>query len=170
MTETIMETKEKIALESNNEDVQIVEYLPEHKQRFKEINVQWITRTYVMEEEDIKTVEDPDGYILKDGGKIFIALYKEFPVGTCAYLNLGDGVYEMIKMAVDEDYRGLKIGKKIGEISVAKIKELGAKKIILFSNRKGSAKAIEMYHKLGFVEVPLGISEFSRADIRMEID
>lgn len=164
-----METKEKITSESNNEVVQIVEYLPKHKQRFKEINVQWITRIYVMEEEDTKTVEDPEGYILKDGGKIFIALYKGFPVGTCAYLNLGNDVYEMIKMAVDEDYRGLKIGKKIGEVSVQKIKEMGAKKIILFSNRKGSAKAIEMYHKLGFVEVPLGISEFSRADIRMEM-
>ncbi|HKC68269.1 MAG TPA: GNAT family N-acetyltransferase, partial [Bacteroidia bacterium] len=137
--------------------------------RFKEINVQWITRSYVMEEEDIKTVEDPEGYILKGGGKIFIALYKDYAVGTCAYLNLGNGEYEMIKMAVDENYRGLKIGKQIGKISVQKIKELKPKKIILFSNRKGSAKAIEMYHKLGFVEVPLGTSEFTRADIRMEI-
>jgi GNAT superfamily N-acetyltransferase len=169
MMQSTMETNEKNTLKMNEEDVQIVEFLPEHKQRFKEINVQWITRTYVMEEEDIKTVEDPEGYILKNGGKIFIALYKEYPVGTCAYLNLGNGVYEMVKMAVDENYRGLKIGKKIGEVSVRKIKELKPQKIILFSNRKGSAKAIEMYHKLGFIEVPLGTSEFTRADIRMEI-
>ena len=169
MIQSMMEPTEKIILDTNKEDVQIVEYLPEYKQRFKEINVQWITRSYVMEEEDIKTVEDPEGYILKEGGKIYIALHKGYPVGTCAYLNLGNGIYEMIKMAVDENYRGLKIGKKIGEVSVQKIKELNPKKIILFSNRKGSAKAIEMYHKLGFVEVPLGISEFSRADIRMEI-
>ena len=116
-----------------------------------------------------KTVEDPEGYILKDGGKIYIALCDGYVVGTCAYLNLGNGEYEMIKMAVDEDYRGLKIGKKIGEESVQKIKELGAKKIILFSNRAGSATAIVMYHKLGFTEVPLGASEFTRADIRMEM-
>ena len=165
-----MNKDEKTIGHENNKDVQIVEYLPEHKQRFKEINVQWITRSYVMEEEDIKTVEDPQGYVLDDGGKIYMALYKGFPVGTCAYLNLGEGVYEMIKMAVDENYRGLKIGKKIGEVSVQKIKELGAKKIILFSNRRGSAKAIENYHQLGFVEVPLGTSEFTRADIRMEME
>jgi GNAT superfamily N-acetyltransferase len=168
MIQTAVNTKEEIV--STKEEVHIVEYLPEHRQRFKEINVQWITHSYIMEEEDIKTVEDPEGYILKDGGKIYIALYKGFPVGTCAYLNLGAGVYEMIKMAVDENYRGLKIGKKIGEVSVQKIKELSdAKRIILFSNRKGSAKAIEMYHKLGFTEVPLGTSEFTRADIRMEM-
>lgn len=129
----MMEQNEKIISKTNEEEVQIVDYLPEHKQRFKEINVQWITRSYIMEEEDIKTVEDPEGYILKDGGKIYIALYKGYPVGTCAYLNLGDSVYEMIKMAVDENYRGLKIGKTIGEVSVQKIKELKPKKIILFS-------------------------------------
>ncbi len=150
-------------------EIEIVEYTTEHRQRFKEINTQWITRLYVMEEEDIKTVEDPEGYILKGGGKIYIALHKGFPVGTCAYLNMGAEVYEMIKMAVDENYRGLKIGKRIGEESVQKIKELGAKKIILFSNTKGSAKAIQLYGYLGFTEVPLGTSEFIRADIKMEL-
>jgi ribosomal protein S18 acetylase RimI-like enzyme len=150
------------------DNIQIVEYTPAHRLRFKEINEQWITRSYVMEEEDIRTVSDPETYVLKNGGKIYIALFKGYPVGTCAYLNMGNEVYEMIKMAVDEDYRGLKIGGELGRHSVEKIKELGARKIILFSNRAGSASAIELYRKLGFVEVPLGISEFQRADIRME--
>jgi GNAT superfamily N-acetyltransferase len=152
-----------------SEEIKIVEYKPEHRARFKEINVQWITRLFVMEEEDIKTVEDPEDYILKGGGKIFIALYKDFPVGTCAYLNMGNGVYEMIKMAVDEKYRGLKIGLIIGRESVQKIKELGAKSIFLYSNTKGSPVAIELYRKLGFVKIPLGNSEFQRADIKMEL-
>jgi ribosomal protein S18 acetylase RimI-like enzyme len=153
----------------SSDDIVIVEYTPEHRQRFKEINEQWITRLYIMEEEDIKTVEDPEGYVLKGGGRIFIALYKGYPVGTCAYLNMGDDVYEMIKMAVDEDFRGLRIGKRIGEESVQQIKEMGAKKIILFSNTTGSAVAIDMYRKLGFMEVPLGDSEFIRANIKMEL-
>lgn len=156
--------------QKNNSRITIVEYKPEYHNRFREINVQWITRLYVMEEEDIKTVDDPESYVLKNGGKIYIALYNNYPVGTCAYLNLGNGVYEMIKMAVDESYRGLKIGKTIGEVSMQKIRELGAKKVILFSNRSGSATAIQLYHKLGFTEVPLGTSEFIRADIKMEVN
>ena len=151
-------------------EVQIVEYSAAHRQRFKEINEQWIKAAYVMEEEDVKTVEDPEGYILKGGGKIFIALFRGEVAGTCAYLDLGDGVYEMIKMAVDEKYRGLRIGKKIGEVSVREMKALGARKIILFSNTKGSAAAIQLYYKLGFKKVPLGTSEFIRADIRMELE
>ena len=150
-------------------EIKIVEYLPSHRDRFKAINVQWITRSFEMEEEDIKTVDDPEGYILKGGGKIFIALYNNEVAGTCAYLNFGNNEFEMIKMAVDEKFRGLKIGKIIGEVSLQKMKEYGAKKIFLFSNTKGSATAVALYRKLGFTEIPLGDSEFQRADIRMEL-
>lgn len=153
----------------NDPNIKIVEYLPEHRERFKEINVQWITRNFVMEEEDAKTVDDPEGYIIKGGGKIFIALYNTEVAGTCAYLNFGNHEFEMIKMAVDEKFRGLKIGKIIGEESLEKMKAYGAKKIFLFSNTKGSATAVALYHKLGFIETPLGDSEFQRADIRMEL-
>jgi len=149
--------------------IQVADYKPEHHARFREINEQWITRSFTMEEEDWKTVNDPEDYILKDGGKIYIALLNGYPVGTCAYLNFGNGEYEMIKMAVDETYRGLSIGRTICEESVKRMKEHGAKKIILFSNREGSAVAISMYRKLGFTEVPLGTSEFARADIKMEL-
>lgn len=150
--------------------IKIVEYLPEHKSRFKEINEQWISRDFFMEEEDIKTVEDPEGYIIKPGGKIFIALYDNKVVGTCGYQNFGTEGFEMIKMAVDEDFRGLKIGKIIGEESLKRMKEYGAKRIFLFSNTKGSATAVQLYYKLGFKEIPLGNSEFQRADIKMELE
>jgi GNAT superfamily N-acetyltransferase len=156
-------------LENMERDISIVEYKPEYQARFKEINEQWITRNFVMEEEDVVTLEDPYGHVLKNGGKIYIALYRGYPVGTCAYINMGDNAYEMIKMAVDENYRGLKIGLAIGEYSVQQIKETGARKIILFSNTEGSAVAIQLYRKLGFTEVALGNSEFQRANIRMEL-
>jgi GNAT superfamily N-acetyltransferase len=149
--------------------IRIIEYSPEHRQRFKEINVQWITRDFVMEEEDIRTVEDPEGYILKPGGKIFIALYNNEVVGTCGYQNFGEEGFEMIKMAVDEKYRGLKIGKIIGEESLKKMKAYGANRIFLFSNTKGSAAAVQLYYKLGFKEIPLGKADFARADIKMEL-
>jgi len=149
--------------------IEIVAYKHSHQQRFKEINIQWITRKHELEEEDIRTLDNPEDYVLKGGGRIFIALYKGMAVGTCAYLNFGNDVYEMIKMAVDEDYRGLNIGRALGEFSMKKMKEAGAKTLFLFSNTQGSAVAIELYKKLGFTETPLGNPEFLRADIRMEI-
>ena len=151
-------------------EIQIVAYGPSHRERFKEINVQWITKTFVMEEEDLKTVDDPEGYIIKPGGKIFIALYNNEVVGTCAYQNFDKDGFEMIKMAVDENYRGLKIGKIIGEESLKRMKEFGAGRIFLFSNTKGSAAAVQLYYKLGFKEIPLGKADFARADIKMELN
>ena len=69
-------------------DLQIVEYTAKHRLRFKEINEQWITRSFVMEEEDTKTLEDPETYVLKDGGKIYIALYKGETVGTLSLIHI----------------------------------------------------------------------------------
>lgn len=157
-------------MDTEKEIIKIVDYRPEYRLRFKEINEEWITKSYFMEEEDIKTLNDPEEYILKNGGKIYMALHNQYPVGTCAYLNMGNQVFEMIKMAVDEKYRGLKIGKKIGEHSIESLRKKGVKKIILFSNTKGSATAIQLYYKLGFVKIDLDNSEFIRADIKMEIN
>jgi GNAT superfamily N-acetyltransferase len=154
-------------VQSTTTAIEIVDYKPEYRTRFREINEQWITQSFVMEEEDVKTLNDPESYILKNGGKIFIALYNGYAVGTCAYLNMGDEVYEMIKMAVDEKYRGRKIGHLIGEHSIQQMIQAGAKEIFLYSNTKGSAVAVQLYKKLGFHEIPLGNSEFQRADIKM---
>jgi putative acetyltransferase len=150
-------------------EIEIIEYQSRYQPRFKAINEQWIKRSHVLEEEDIRTLEDPEGYVIKNGGRIFLALYQEKIVGTCAYLNFGQGEFEMIKMAVDEAYRGLGIGSALCRVTISRMRGYGAKKIILFSNTIGSRIAIELYKKLGFKAVPLGNPEFKRADIRMEL-
>src|SRR4051812_29999909 len=85
--------------------IQILDYKPEHQQRFKEISEQWITRSYVMEPVDQQVVDHPDKYILNDGGAIVVAKYKGDIAGICALINEGHGIYELTKMAVDEKYR-----------------------------------------------------------------
>ncbi|MDQ3110180.1 MAG: GNAT family N-acetyltransferase [Bacteroidota bacterium] len=111
----------------------------------------------------------PHEHILKNGGAILIAVYKNKFVGTCALINEGHGDYELTKMAVDQELRGLKIGYHLGIATLEKAKMLGAKKVILHSNRKGSAAAINLYYKLGFKEIPIGNATWARADIKMEI-
>ena len=149
--------------------IQVIEYKPEYHQRFKEINVQWITRSFVMEDIDEKVLGNPDEFILKNGGAILIAKYKDEIVGTCALTNEGNSVYELTKMGVDEKYRGLKIGYLLGVATMKKANDLGAKKVILYSNTTHSANAINLYRKLGFKQVPLDHALWVRADIKMEI-
>ena len=151
-------------------DIQIVDFRPEYKKAFIEINEAWISKDYVLEELDKKELYNPEENILKGGGAILIALNNDEPVGTCALVNMGDDTFELVKMAVTEKARGLKIGRLLGAKTIEKAKALGAKKIILYSNTKFSGVAVQLYYKLGFKKVPLGNTEWQRADIKMELE
>jgi N-acetylglutamate synthase-like GNAT family acetyltransferase len=153
-----------------SDQVKIVDYKTEHKKRFIEINEAWITKSFVMEEIDRQELHDLENSILKGGGAILIALWDTEVVGTCALVKTDPERFELIKMAVDEKVRGQRIGKLLGERTLEKAKELGARSVYLHSNTKGSATAIKLYYELGFKEIPLGKSDFQRADIKMEIE
>ncbi|WP_114782183.1 GNAT family N-acetyltransferase [Botryobacter ruber] len=147
---------------------QIVDFTPEHAIAFRKLNEEWITRYFVLEEADVKSLGDPQGYILAKGGFILMALYRGEAVGTCALIKEHDDVFELAKMAVTEKAQGLKLGMALGKAAIAKAKEAGAKKVYLVSNR-GLHSALNLYRKLGFVEVPMPPSIYQRADIKMEL-
>ncbi len=150
-------------------DVSITGYKPEHKQRYIEINEAWIKKDYEMEPLDVQELHNPEEFILKGGGAIIVAVLGEMVIGTCALINNGNGVYEMVKMGVDETYRGYGIGRKLCEGIIEKAKTMGAVKIILYSNTVHAGRAVELYRKYGFYEVPLGETDWDRADIKMEL-
>ncbi|MBI3511258.1 MAG: GNAT family N-acetyltransferase [Bacteroidetes bacterium] len=164
MTHTISPMKKKIS-----EDLCIIEFKTEHSKIFKDLNIAWISKSFFVEESDETVLSDPEKYILEGGGAILLAKYKEEIVGTCALTYEDHNIYELTKMAVDENFRGLKIGYHLGVATLEKAKLIGAEKVILHSNKKGSAAAIQLYYKLGFKEIPLGNAPWARADIKMEI-
>jgi GNAT superfamily N-acetyltransferase len=149
--------------------VAILDFEPRHAAKFRELNEEWITRYFVMEEADHKSLGDPQGYILDKGGYILMAECNQEIVGTCALIHEGNGVYELAKMAVTPKAQGLKIGKLLGEAAIQKAREAGAVKVYLVSNRKLET-ALNLYKRLGFVEVPMPPSIYERADIKMEIE
>ena len=148
---------------------QIIDFRPEHKQRWKEINEAWILDAYEMEEIDHQHCSHPETSILAGGGQILLAGMDGKIAGTAGLLKEDPDTYELIKMAVDKQFRGYGIGKALCLASIERARELGAKVFYLYSNRAGSAKAIEIYRRLGFVEVPLDRQDFARADIKMEM-
>jgi len=149
--------------------VQIVAYTPAYAQAFYDLNHAWISRYFFMEEADKKSLGDPQGYILDKGGYILMALYQGQPVGTCALIKDGEGIFELAKMAVTPQAQGLKIGKQLGEAAIAQARQAGAHRLYLVSNRRLET-ALHLYRRLGFVEVPMPPSIYARADIMMELD
>ncbi|AYA37935.1 GNAT family N-acetyltransferase [Hymenobacter oligotrophus] len=146
--------------------VDILPYAPEHQAAFRDLNHEWITRYFVLEDLDRRMLDDPQGYILDRGGYIFMARYQGQLVGTCALIFEHEGVYELAKMAVTPSAQGLGIGWLLGRAAIEKAREIGAREVELLSNRK-LAPALQLYRKLGFAEAPLPASEYQRADIRM---
>ncbi|MFC5271805.1 GNAT family N-acetyltransferase [Adhaeribacter terreus] len=154
-----------MALSAN---VEIVAYQPVHREAFRDLNHEWITKFFVLEAADNNMLDDPEGYILKKGGYIFMALLHGEPVGTAALIKNPDGSFELAKMAVTDKAKGLKIGYALGKAALEKAREINAPKVELLSNRI-LTPALNLYKKLGFVEVPLPPNDYQRADIKMEI-
>lgn len=147
----------------------IIDYQPQHQPAFFDLNKAWIEKRFVLEDVDIKVMSDPEKYILNPGGVILMAIYQGKSVGTCSLIKKSERIYEMSKMTVDENYRGLKIGEQLGLEIIEKAKKLGARSVELYSNKAGSSEAIKLYYKLGFKEIPLDTQAYKRADIKMTL-
>ena len=148
--------------------VRIVDYLPAYQEAFRRLNEEWITKYFRMEESDYKALDHPQEYIIDKGGYIFMALYKDEPVGACSLIPMPDGGFELAKMAVSPKAQGLGIGFLIGRHCIEKARALGAPRVYLESNTT-LKPAITLYYKLGFRKAAGPPSPYERANIQMEL-
>lgn len=148
-------------------EIEIVPYYDDVQNAFKDLNVAWLQKYFYVEPIDEEIMSHPKQYIIDKGGYIYYAKVHGVIAGTFALLKSGDKEFELGKMAVDEKFQGLKIGNRMLEFAIKKAKDLGADKLILFSNTI-LQPAIHLYKKYGFKEMPLGSSEYKRANIKME--
>lgn len=152
-----------------NEDIKILTYNLEFKKAFKDLNMEWLEKYFEPEPIDDEILSSPEK-IIEKGGEIFFAKLSNEIVGTCALIKLDNNTFELAKMAVTEKAQGKKIGKLLGMASIDYAKSKGFKEIILESNRK-LLPAINLYKKLGFIEVPDYVSsKYSRSDIKMKLN
>lgn len=154
-----------------SKDVQIVEYEPQYLPAFRSLNEEWISTYFEMEESDYKALDNPEEYILNNGGRIFVALYKNEPLGVCALIKMDNFSYdfELAKMAVSPAAQGKNIGWLLGQAAIRAAGEMGAGKIYLESNTL-LKPAINLYYKLGFQKIPSLPSPYKRANIHMELN
>ncbi|SKB97393.1 helix-turn-helix domain-containing GNAT family N-acetyltransferase [Luteibacter sp. 22Crub2.1] len=150
------------------EAVQVVPFEPALSEHFRRLNQQWLERYFRVEDVDRALFADPEGMVLAQGGAIFFALYAGEVVGTCALIHEGEGIYELSKMGVDENYRGLGAGRALLDAAIADYRARGGTELFLESNSK-LTKALGMYQRAGFVLQPAlrPGSHYERADVYM---
>lgn len=151
--------------------IQIRPFQPGDEQAFRQLNEEWIAKSFEIEEADRITLGDPVSKILKPGGHIFFAIANGEPIGCCALIADGAGVFEVAKMAVTERYQGRGIGRKILEYTIGQARALRAQRLYLDSSSK-LPNAIHLYESLGFRHLPperVKPSPYARSDISMEM-
>ncbi len=152
-----------------HDGLRIVPYRPEHAAAFRDLNLAWIEKHFVVEDRDARDLGDPETYIIAPGGYIFMAELNGECVGACALMKVGEGIFELAKMTVSESARGLGVGRALGEAAIGFARALGARKVELLTNST-LVPAITLYRALGFVDVPLGHTEYVRANVHMVLD
>ena len=152
-----------------------VEFRPlqpnEDASAFRTLNEEWITHYFVLENKDREILEDPENTILRKGGHIFMVYAEGDAVGCIALIPLGQGVYELSKMAISPRLRGLGIGRRLLEHAITQAKMIGAKSLFLGSSTK-LQNAVHLYESVGFRHVrPENIPPmpYTRADVFMEM-
>ena len=138
---------------------------------FRTLNEEWITRYFTLEKSDRENLNDPENKILRKGGQIFMVYLGQQAVGCVALVPIGNGVYELSKMAVSPELRGMGIGRRLLEHAVTEAKRMGAKSLFLGSNSK-LENAVHLYEAVGFRHVPAeSIPEmpYVRANVFMEL-
>jgi ribosomal protein S18 acetylase RimI-like enzyme len=150
-------------------EITIVDYRAEHQPYFEKFNRAWIEEHWELEPLDIAVLENPEKNILHGGGAILMALYNGEVAGTVGLRKLDGRTFEFTKMAVDVNFRRKGIAEKLSYASFEKAKELGADKVVLYSNTMNAA-AIKLYEKLGFKHLPVENDVYKRANVKMEID
>lgn len=151
--------------------MRIIDFEPRHAEAWRTLNEAWISRWFALEPKDRKALDDPEGAILANGGRIFIAEDGETAVGCVALVPMKDGGYEVAKMTVAERARGAGLGRRLMEACVEVAAAAGAPRLYLETNAR-LAPALGLYRAFGFREIDKADalhSDYQRCDVWMEL-
>lgn len=151
--------------------MKIVPYDSKYKDDFVEMNKNWISQMFVIEEEDIREFENIEVYIQK-GGQIFSAIDDDGSImASCMIGPRSDGDWEIMKFAARGMYTGTGAGGACLKACIDYAKEKHLDKVLIVTNRK-CEQAIHIYRKHGFTEIPVDKEKFpfERADIAFELE
>jgi len=151
----------------NISGIKIIQFTDEHQSAFKQLNLAWLEKFFKVEPIDEEILSHPE-HILSAGGYIFMARHGDQIVGTCALINTGYHQFELSKMAVDERFQGMGIGRKLLDAAIAQFRLCPDYTLFLETN-SALKTAINLYESAGFVHArrPDGPSHYERADVYM---
>lgn len=144
-------------------------YREEWESKFYELNMAWLSESFLIELYDEYVLKNPREAILDKGGDIFFGIIDREVVATFALVPRHRGVIELNKMTVEKELRGRGLGSEMMSFAVTHCRSKGVEIIELYTNSK-LVNAIRLYRKFGFEEAPIPEDcHYDRCDIRMTL-
>ena len=134
--------------------VSIVPFQDQYSKYFYELNYDWLSEYFYVEDYDEKVLKNCKEEIIDKNGYIFFAIHDNSVVGTMALIPRENGVYELNKMAVNKELRGNGIGNQLINFIIDFAKNKRYKSVILYSNTV-LKNSIHLYNKFGFKEIKI---------------
>ncbi len=145
----------------------IVPYDPKYKEQFIAFNTDWIVDNFGFLEKEDQEAFDHIEQDLANGAMIYFAVEDETVLAACMSKPIGDGTWEMCKLASNKHRAHKGCGSAVFEAAMQWAIDHGASRLFMISNSSLKA-AIHIYEKFGFRELPLDDYEYIRGDIAFE--
>jgi ribosomal protein S18 acetylase RimI-like enzyme len=150
-------------------DIVIRPFAPGDEAAFRDINLEWIERFFVVEQKDRDVLGNPRKYILDPGGAIFMALDGDQAVGAVALMVMGEGSVELAKMGVCPAAQGRGAGRMLVAAVVDHARAMGMRRVYIETNSV-LGTALKLYRDAGFVPLKERIATpYQRADVQLEL-
>lgn len=149
--------------------MRIVEYSPELKRDFVDLNTWWIEEYFgTIEQADWDEFDHVDEEIAK-GGMVFFALDDEgCAVATCMAIKRSEDEWEIAKLGSSPTRPHKGCGKAVFEACVRWAEDHGARRIYILTNSSLKA-AIHIYESHGFVRIQTDdFGGYARGDYALE--
>jgi ribosomal protein S18 acetylase RimI-like enzyme/DNA-binding MarR family transcriptional regulator len=134
-------------------ELRIEEKIKDFEEEYKDINLQWLWETVGISDHDKKLLNNPNDLVLGKGGKIYFAYAGKEITGTVTLMPVNGSTAEITKLTVRKPYRRLGIGQKLASFAIEQAKSLGCSSILLLTHPV-LKEAIDLYQKMGFVQIP----------------
>lgn len=146
--------------------MKVIEYQDKYKKDFIALNVAWIEKYFTIEDADREILEHVDEELEK-GAMVFFAVENDKVLATCMALPEGNDIWEICKLAADENYEGHGAGSAVFKACMDYSIAHGAKKLTLISNHI-LKPALHIYEKFGFKQIKVDRTEYERCDVQCE--
>ena len=150
--------------------ISIESFKKEYTSAFYSLNKEWIEESWELEESDINDLSTPKEYIIDKGGEVFFAIKDNKVIATSAMVYIDDSTFELAKMTVAKEFRGLGIANQLMDRCIDFAKGKNAKYIVLITN-SDLVIARNLYDKYGFKEIDLDSDKYGdRGNVKMTLN